>query len=188
MLEANQASAQFRMGAREARKAMAGGGLLAAVTVARRDQFVATMEKRNVEEVATALHSMAGPFNVRMLSTDIDSSLMGSAELMSTRLAMTIIDDVFGANAALAPMEFVGKLIDAMCDWIDMGRPKPETGVAISQSNLAARLMAKSLKQDIDGPDATAARLHAVARFAPALGVIGAVLGIPADHPTLLAS
>lgn len=184
MLPVTQPSEQFRMGIREARKAMAGGGLLGAVNLERREQILATLETRNCHEFALALHSMAGPFNLRMLSKDIDSSFMNSAEKMSMRLLAVIVSDVFGLDVAGDPLVLLNELIEAMCNWIDFTKPAQDA-CAGSQSAQAAHLMAESLGQDINGPDALAVRLHSILRFAPALGVIETVLGIPSDHPML---
>ncbi len=174
-------SDQFRMGMRETRKALTGGGLLASVNRERIEQVKLAFEGGDPEAICGALHEMAGPFNLRMLSADVDSQLSARAELISTRLAITIAaDSIQPGMSALASLEV---LAEAMCQWIDTGLPK--TGVASedSQSGKSARFMAEDAGMEVGGPEAAAMRLHLLARFGPALGAAETVLRIPVDIP-----
>lgn len=167
---------------REGRKAMSGGGLLSLINIERIKQIEAVICAGDAKKIAAALHEMSGPFNVRLQSADIDAAIVVHADRMSSALAMTIIADV--AKPGDAPQELLQALADAMCTWIDTGRPLPadENGGEF-QSALASRLMAESTGFALSSPQAAKIRLLALSRFAPAIGVTEAVLRVPVGHP-----
>lgn len=174
-------SSSFRMGMRETRKALTGGGLLGSVNRERIEQVKLAFEGGDPEAICGALHEMAGPFNPRMLSTDVDSKLSARAELISTRLAITIAADVIKPGmSALASLD---ALAEAMCQWIDTGLPGADVAPEDSQSGKAARFMAEDAGMQVGCAEAAAMRLHLLARFGPALGATETVLRIPADIP-----
>ncbi len=174
-------SEQFRMGMRETRKALTGGGLLASVNHERIEQVKLAFESGAPDAICGALHEMAGPFNLRMLSTDVDSKLSARAELISTRLAITIAADV--VRTGKPALDSLEVLVDAMCHWIDTGLPGSGVAFEDSQSGKAARFMAEDSGKDVGSAEATAMRLHLLARFGPALGAAETVLRMPADIP-----
>lgn len=181
-LTMDAASESFRMGMREGSKAMSGGGLLSQVNLERCGQIEAVFGSGEAADIAAVLHEMAGPFNMRMRSGDIETPFVASAERMSSALAMTIIVDV--VKAGCAPLDVLRVLADAMCAWIDTASPSAGSDDAQgSQSALAARLMAESCGFPLKSREASYARLHALSRFAPALGVVETVLRVPAGHP-----
>lgn len=175
-------SESFRMGMREGRKAMSGGGLLSLVNLERCKQIEAVLSEGEAAGIAAVLHEMSGPFNVRLQSADIDTAIVAHADRMSSALAMTIIVDV--VKAGEAPLDVLRALSEAMCTWIDTASPFSGSAEARGgQSVLAARLMAESCGHSPESPEAGHVRLHALSRFAPALGVVETVLRIPAGHP-----
>ena len=174
-------SDQFRMGMREARKALTGGGLLALLNAERVEQVRHAFESGDAEAICGALHEMAGPFNLRMLSSDVDSQLSAKAELISTRLAITIASDI--STEGKSALEVLTGLVDAMCHWIDTGRPYEGPGSDEAQSGKAARFMAEDSGISLDSAHAVAMRLHLLSRFGPSLGAAETVLRIPVDIP-----
>ena len=176
-------SESFRMGIREARKAMSGGGLLALINLDRLQQVGVAMSSGDQNAIAGVLHEMGGPFNARMLSSDIDTDIVANAERMSSRLAITLIADVLGRQADREALVFVKALSDAMCEWIDTGEPFEGAEPDRAQSAMAARLISETFGFEVQSAESARVRLHALLRFSPAIGVIETVLRMPADLP-----
>lgn len=152
---------------------------MALVNLERMKQVEAALVSGDPTTICAALHEMAGPFNLRMLSTDVDTQLVANADVMSTRLAITIVTDVVMPGATA--LETLRRIADAMCEWIDTGVPLPGVDAATTQSGLAAQFIADSSNYPVDGPGAAAVRLHCLSRFGPALGAIESVLLIPTE-------
>lgn len=174
-------SESFRMGIREARKAMSGGGLLALINLDRLQQVSSVMASGDQDAIAGVLHEMGGPFNARMLSSDIDTEIVANAERMSSRLAITLIADVLSCEGDREALVFMKALSDAICEWIDTGVPFNGAQPDQAQSIMAARLMAESFGFEVQSAESARVRLHALLRFSPAIGVIETVLRMPAD-------
>lgn len=176
------ASDSFRMGVREAAAAMCRGGLLSLLNVERAGQAAHLLEAFEPQAIAALLHDMSGPFNFRLLSTDIDTRLVHSADRVSSLVAMAIAEDVRVEQGAGHEPELVSKrLIEAFCAWIDVGNAVSCIPISRSEAGRIAALMAFDVR--VDSSEAANVRMLAVARFAAALGAIGVVLRVPRDLP-----
>lgn len=171
------------MGVREAAAAMSRGGLLSLLNMDRAAQAADVLKDFEPNAIAAFLHDMSGPFNFRLLSTDVDSRIVHSADKVSSFIAMAIAADVLAEQGAgKNPQQAAEHLIEAFCAWIDTGNAVLGAPANQTEAGKVAALMAESAA--IDSLQASNTRMLAVARFAAALGTIGVVLRVPQDLPT----
>lgn len=168
------------MGVRESRAAMTRGGLMAMLNAERAAHVDGLLARLDPQEVAGLLHDMSGPFNFRLLSTDVDTKIVHSAERVSSLAAMTIVADVRRDWGGGQPaVSVVNWLIDGFCLWIDTGVANENCSAQESESGRAAILMAESSGLLVQSGAAASVRMLAVSRFAAALGSIDVVIRVP---------